>query len=138
MGVEHPNGRGCLALDVELGPFAMPAFNGLETRYPGLGQPHIGLYGVRYKRMAAQSIPFPTANASIAQALVRPLIPQAVHGEGVEDIVATPTQSTMQSLESGPDRPYPASASAASRIIHRSKRSGGSDMRAGRCPDIVY
>src|SRR4029077_9699593 len=71
------------ALDVW--PFSLPGFQGLNLD-PG-SAPHMGYTAAGYADGGSYKFHFPDGNASIARLLVRALIPQAVPGSTVEDIV---------------------------------------------------
>jgi spermidine dehydrogenase len=71
------------ALDVW--PFGLPGFQGLNLD-PG-SAPHMGYTAAGYADGGSYKFHFPDGNASIARLLVRALIPQAVPGSTVEDIV---------------------------------------------------
>jgi spermidine dehydrogenase len=71
------------ALDVW--PFGLPGFQGLNLD-PG-SAPRMGYTPVGYADGGSATFHFPDGNASIARLLVRCLIPQAVPGETVEDVV---------------------------------------------------
>src|ERR1700730_4828100 len=73
------------ALDVW--PFDLPGFQGLKLE-PG-SAPHMGYTPAASADAGSAKFHSPDGNASIARLLVRSLIPQAVPGEGVDDIVAT-------------------------------------------------
>src|SRR6516164_7110309 len=72
------------ALDVW--PFGLPGFQGLNLD-PG-SAPHMGYTPAGYADGGSYKFHFPDGNASIARLLVRSLIPQAVPGGTVEDVVA--------------------------------------------------
>jgi spermidine dehydrogenase len=71
------------ALDVW--PFGLPGFQGLKLD-PGLA-PHMGYTAAGYADGGSYKFHFPDGNASIARLLVRNLIPRAVPGSTVEDVV---------------------------------------------------
>jgi spermidine dehydrogenase len=71
------------ALDVW--PFGLPGFQGLQLD-PG-SAPHMGYTPSGYADGGSDTFHFPDGNASIARLLVRNLIPQAVPGGTVEDVV---------------------------------------------------
>ncbi|HEY1430275.1 MAG TPA: hypothetical protein VGF39_01370, partial [Stellaceae bacterium] len=71
------------ALDVW--PFGLPGFQGLKLD-PG-SAPHMGYTPAGYADGGSDNFHFPDGNASIARLLVRSLIPQAVPGSTVEDVV---------------------------------------------------
>jgi spermidine dehydrogenase len=71
------------ALDVW--PFGFPGFQGLKLD-PG-SAPHMGFTAAGYADGRSYKFHFPDGNASIARLLVRSLIPQAVPGSTVEDVV---------------------------------------------------
>jgi spermidine dehydrogenase len=71
------------ALDVW--PFGLPGFQGLKLN-PG-SAPHMGYTPAGYADGGSYKFHFPDGNASIARLLVRSLIPQAVPGSTVEDVV---------------------------------------------------
>jgi spermidine dehydrogenase len=71
------------ALDVW--PFGLPGFKGLNLD-PG-SVPHMGYTAAGYADGGSYKFHFPDGNASIARLLVRSLIPQAVPGSTVEDVV---------------------------------------------------
>src|SRR5207249_208503 len=71
------------ALDVW--PFGFPGFLGLGLE-PGSAS-HMGFTAAGYADGGSYRFHFPDGNASIARLLVRSLIPEAVPGEGVEDVV---------------------------------------------------
>jgi spermidine dehydrogenase len=71
------------ALDVW--PFGLPGFQGLRLD-PG-SAPHMGYTPAGYADGGSYKFHFPDGNASIARLLVRSLIPQAVPGGTVEDVV---------------------------------------------------
>ena len=71
------------ALDVW--PFGLPGFKGLNLD-PG-SAPHMGYTAAGYADGGSYKFHFPDGNASIARLLVRSLIPQAVPGSTVEDVV---------------------------------------------------
>jgi spermidine dehydrogenase len=72
------------ALDVW--PFGLPGFEGLKLD-PG-SAPHMGYTPAGYADGGSYNFHFPDGNASIARLLVRSLIPQAVPGSTVEDVVS--------------------------------------------------
>jgi spermidine dehydrogenase len=72
------------ALDVW--PFGLPGFQGLNLD-PG-SAPHMGYTPAGYADGGSYKFHFPDGNASIARLLVRSLIPRAVPGGTVEDVVA--------------------------------------------------
>jgi spermidine dehydrogenase len=71
------------ALDVW--PFGLPGFQGLKLA-PGAA-PRMGYTPAGYADGGSDTFHFPDGNASIARLLVRSLIPEAVPGDGVEDVV---------------------------------------------------
>jgi spermidine dehydrogenase len=71
------------ALDVW--PFGLPGFQGLKLA-PG-SAPHMGYTPAGYADGGSYKFHFPDGNASIARLLVRSLIPQAVPGSTVDDVV---------------------------------------------------
>jgi spermidine dehydrogenase len=71
------------ALDVW--PFGLPGFQGLKLA-PG-SAPHMGYTPGGYADGGSYKFHFPDGNASIARLLVRSLIPQAVPGSTVDDVV---------------------------------------------------
>jgi spermidine dehydrogenase len=71
------------ALDVW--PFGLPGFQGLRLD-PG-SAPHMGYTPAGYADGGSYKFHFPDGNASIARLLVRGLVPQAVPGSTVEDVV---------------------------------------------------
>ena len=71
------------ALDVW--PFGLPGFQGL--RLDAGSAPHMGYTPGGYADGGSYKFHFPDGNASIARLLVRSLIPQAVPGSTVEDVV---------------------------------------------------
>ena len=71
------------ALDVW--PFGLPGFQGLKLD-PG-SAPHMGYTPAGYADSSSDKFHFPDGNASIARLLVRSLVPQAVPGSTVEDVV---------------------------------------------------
>jgi spermidine dehydrogenase len=71
------------ALDVW--PFGLPGFQGLNLD-PG-SAPQMGYTPAGYADGGSDTFHFPDGNATIARLLVRRLTPQAVPGEGVEDVV---------------------------------------------------
>jgi spermidine dehydrogenase len=71
------------ALDVW--PFGLPGFEGLKLD-PG-SAPHMGYTAAGYADGGSYKFHFPDGNASIVRLLVRSLIPQAVPGSTVEDVV---------------------------------------------------
>ncbi|TMJ46456.1 MAG: FAD-dependent oxidoreductase [Alphaproteobacteria bacterium] len=71
------------ALDVW--PFGLPGFQGLQLA-PG-SAPRMGYTPAGYADGGSDTFHFPDGNASIARLLVRSLIPQAVPGGTVEDVV---------------------------------------------------
>jgi spermidine dehydrogenase len=71
------------ALDVW--PFGLPGFQGLKLD-PG-SAPHMGYTAGGYADGGSYKFHFPDGNASIARLLVRSLIPQALPGSTVEDVV---------------------------------------------------
>src|SRR5271169_264156 len=83
------------ALDVW--PFGLPGFQGSKLD-PG-SAPHMGYTAAGYADGGSYKFHFPDGNASIARLLVRSLIPQAVPGSTVEDVV------TARIDYSGLDRP---------------------------------
>ena len=66
-------------------PFGLPGFQGLKLD-PG-SAPHMGYTPAGYADGGSYKFHFPDGNASIARLLVRSLIPQAVPGSTVEDVV---------------------------------------------------
>jgi spermidine dehydrogenase len=71
------------ALDVW--PFGLPGFQGLELD-PG-SAPHMGYTPAGYADGGSYEFHFPDGNATIARLLVRSLIPRALAGGTVEDVV---------------------------------------------------
>jgi spermidine dehydrogenase len=71
------------ALDVW--PFGLPGFQGLKLD-PG-SAPHMGYTAAGYADGGSYKFHFPDGNASIARLLVRSLVPGAVPGSTVEDVV---------------------------------------------------
>jgi spermidine dehydrogenase len=71
------------ALDVW--PFGLPGFQGLKLD-PG-SAPHMGYTPAGYADGGSYKFHFPDGDASIARLLVRSLIPQAVPGSTVDDVV---------------------------------------------------
>jgi spermidine dehydrogenase len=71
------------ALDVW--PFGLPGFKGLNL--DAGSAPHMGYTAAGYADGGSYKFHFPDGNASIARLLVRSLIPQAVPGSTVEDVV---------------------------------------------------
>jgi spermidine dehydrogenase len=71
------------ALDVW--PFGLPGFRGLKLD-PG-SAPHMGYTAAGYADGGSDKFHFPDGNATIARLLVRSLIPPAVPGSAVEDVV---------------------------------------------------
>jgi len=71
------------ALDVW--PFGLPGLQGLKLD-PG-SAPHMGYTAAGYADGGSYKFHFPDGNASIARLLVRSLVPQAVPGGTVEDVV---------------------------------------------------
>jgi spermidine dehydrogenase len=71
------------ALDVWA--FGFPGFQGLQLD-PG-SAPHMGYTAAGYADGGSDKFHFPDGNATIARLLVRSLIPQAVPGSSVEDVV---------------------------------------------------
>jgi spermidine dehydrogenase len=86
------------ALDVW--PFGLPGFQGLRLD-PG-SAPNMGYTPAGYADGGSGTFHFPDGNASIARLLVRRLIPQAVPGGTVEDVV---TARIDYSLLDRPDDP---------------------------------
>src|SRR6266404_4111294 len=115
------------ALDVW--PFGLPGFQGLKLD-PG-SAPHMGYTPSGYADGGSYKFHFPDGNASIARLLVRRLIPQAVPGEGVEDIVAT--RIDYRRLDR-PDDPIRIRLGS----LAISASSGGGSAGAPAAVDIVY
>jgi spermidine dehydrogenase len=114
------------ALDVW--PFGLPGFQGLKLD-PG-SAPHMGYTPAGYADGGSYKFHFPDGNASIARLLVRRLIPQAVPGSTVDDIV------TARIDYSRLDRP-----DHAVRIRLGSLAVSASDSRVGDSPaavEVVY
>jgi spermidine dehydrogenase len=70
---------------LEVWPFGLPGFQGLNLD-PG-SAPHMGYTPAGYADGGSYKFHFPDGNASIARLLVRSLIPRAVPGGTVEDVV---------------------------------------------------
>jgi spermidine dehydrogenase len=83
---------------LEVWPFDFPGFQGLALK-PGAA-PHMGFTAAGYAESGGSAhFHFPDGNASIARLLVRHLAPEALPGEGAEDIV------TARADYRGLDRP---------------------------------
>jgi spermidine dehydrogenase len=74
------------ALDVW--PFGFPGFQGLKLEAGSA--PHMGYTAAGYADGGSYKFHFPDGNASIARLLVRSLIPQALPGSTVADVVTAP------------------------------------------------
>jgi spermidine dehydrogenase len=70
---------------LEVWPFKFPGFQGLGLK-PG-SAPHMGFTAAGYAEGGSDTFHFPDGNASIARLLVRNLIPEALPGHTVEDVV---------------------------------------------------
>jgi spermidine dehydrogenase len=70
---------------LDVWPFGLPGFQGLKLD-PG-SAPHMGYTPSGYADGGSFRFHFPDGNASIARLLVRSLIPQAVPGSTMEDVV---------------------------------------------------
>ena len=81
VGIDAEPALDCWAL-------GLPGFQGLQLE-PGAA-PHMSYSAAGYANGGSARFHFPDGNASIARLLVRSLIPRAVAGDSVEDVVTAP------------------------------------------------
>ena len=92
VGIDAESALDCWAV-------GLPGFQGLELS-PG-SAPHMSYSAAGYANGGSDRFHFPDGNASIARLLVRSLIPSAVPGDSVEDVVtATVRYDQLDSRES--------------------------------------
>ena len=95
VGIDAEPALDCWAL-------GLPGFQGLQLE-PG-SAPRMSYSAAGYANGGSPRFHFPDGNASIARLLVRSLIPTAVPGNSVEDIVAAPVHYDRLDLKASPVR----------------------------------
>jgi spermidine dehydrogenase len=80
----------------------LPGFEGLKLE-PG-GAPHMSYSAAGYANGGSDRFHFPDGNASIARLLVRALVPSAVPGNSVEDVVTATVNYAALDSEQSPVR----------------------------------
>ena len=133
MGCRHRCGFGAAIA----GAFGLPGFQGTETRAKGSIRAH-GIYagGISRTRADRYAFHFPDGNATIARLLVRNLIPGAVPGSSVEDIVTARVE--LRQLDRGgnagahPAEQHRHPRPASRRCRNRPTRSKSTYLRGGQ------
>jgi spermidine dehydrogenase len=87
---------------LEVWPFQFPGFQGLGLK-PGPA-PHMGFTAAGYAAGGSDTFHFPDGNASIARLLVRKLIPAALPGRTVEDVVIARADYSQLDRRGAPTR----------------------------------
>jgi spermidine dehydrogenase len=87
---------------LEVWPFQFPGFRGLGFK-PGPA-PHMGFTAAGYAAGGSDTFHFPDGNASIARLLVRTLIPAALPGHTVEDVVTARADYSKLDRRGAPTR----------------------------------
>jgi spermidine dehydrogenase len=87
---------------LEVWPFQFPGFQGLGLK-PGPA-PHMGFTAAGYAAGGSDTFHFPDGNASIARLLVRNLVPAALPGHTVEDVVTARADYSKLDRRGAPTR----------------------------------
>jgi spermidine dehydrogenase len=95
VGIDAEPALDCWAL-------GLPGFQGLQLE-PGAA-PHMSYSAAGYANGGSDRFHFPDGNASIARLLVRSLIPAAIHGDSVEDVVTAAVHYERLDANSSPVR----------------------------------
>jgi spermidine dehydrogenase len=95
VGIDAESALDCWAI-------GLPGFQGLQLE-PGAA-PHMSYSAAGYANGGSTRFHFPDGNASIARLLVRLLIPPAVPGNSVEDIVTAPVHYEKLDADTSPVR----------------------------------
>ena len=95
VGIDAEPALDCWAL-------GLPGFQGMQLE-PGAA-PHMSYSGAGYANGGSVRFHFPDGNASIARLLARSLIPGAVPGNSVEDVVSAPVHYEKLDADSSPIR----------------------------------
>jgi len=95
VGIDAESALDCWAI-------GLPGFQGLQLE-PG-SAPHMSYSAAGYAKGGSARFHFPDGNASIARLLVRSLIPPAVPGNSVEDVVTAPVHYARLDADASPVR----------------------------------
>jgi spermidine dehydrogenase len=95
VGIDAEPALDCWAL-------GLPGFQGLQLESGAA--PHMSYSAAGYANGGSDRFHFPDGNASIARLLVRSLIPAAIHGDSVEDVVTAPVHYERLDANSSPVR----------------------------------
>jgi spermidine dehydrogenase len=120
VGIDAVPALGCFESGDDYGSFTYPGFDGLGLGEPEKEEPYI--------------FHFPDGNASIARLLVRALVPGAVLGHSMEDVVTARADYSKLDAEGAPVR-----IRLNSTVVHvQHSGAGGATSGAPKTVDIAY